>query len=67
MEKYVLVNSEGDICGPIGSYEFVKKSLIIGYKRVNNINNDSEVTSIWNYLLSLGYTIRKAEIKLLED
>ena len=59
--KYVAVRPNGSICGPMGdTREFVKIALCVGHKRAGQ-------NGVWDTIKKLGYTVRKAEIRLLED
>ena len=59
--RYVAVRPDGTICGPIGeTREFVKYAFCIGHKRTGHSGD-------WEDIEKLGYTVRKAEIRLLED
>ena len=62
--KYVAVRPDGSICGPIGdTEEFVQHALLIGYLKTG-IRITRNVS--WKEVERLGYTVRKAEIKILE-
>lgn len=59
---HVTINPQGEIIGPIGTFEFVKEALIIGYRRIteNYLSEDDA----WKIIESAGYEIRKALIIL---
>ena len=59
--RYVAVRPDGTICGPIGETRiFVKYAFAIGHKRIGQSGD-------WEDIEKLGYTVRKAEIRLLEE
>ena len=61
-EKFVAVRPDGSICGPIGdTAEFVMKSFVIGASRVHGYGVK------WETIEKLGYSVRKAEISLIDD
>ncbi len=67
--RYIAVNPQGEIFGPVGTKEFVKEALIIGMKRVFNIEHAGNGQDEWLFerITRQGYTIRKAKIILLEE
>ncbi len=74
---YVAVRPDGTIMGPSGPQDFVMEALVIGYIRTHGGTNtladiinkadssDVSTIDIFNHIISLGYSIRKAEIRLL--
>ena len=64
--KYVVVNPDGEICGPIGDTEdFCRTALVIGYQNfLLSMDGANFVTKseIWHRVKQQGYTIRKAKI-----
>lgn len=60
--KYVAVNPDGNICGPIGNTEFdVEKALKIGYIRATRKKYVD-----MQHIRNLGYSIKKAKIIIME-
>ncbi len=66
--KFVAVDEFGDIRGPVGDTEaYVKKSLIIGYKRgLIFVDPDKSDTQIWHEIIEMGYTIKKVKMTIIE-
>lgn len=62
---HVVVNPQGEIIGPIGTPEFVKRALIIGYKRLTNGKSSNK--EIWDAISKMGYKVYKAELVLIEE
>jgi hypothetical protein len=67
VKKYVAVKPDGSIMGPIGDdKKFVKESLIIGYLRTYPTFVGTR-EDVWKKICDLGYTIRLASIKLIDE
>jgi len=61
---HIVVNPDGELVGPIGTVDFVKKALAIGYNRITeNKKPEAEVLKI---ITEMGYKIYKADIILKE-
>ncbi len=68
MIRYVTVRPNGSVCGPMGEdFDFVKKALIIGYKNTVIDAFYKKDEEVWEHILKLGYQIKKAKIKVLEE
>lgn len=63
--KYVAVNPEGNVCGPVGDTEnFVMESLCMGYMRARQSTKSFD--EVWPEILGYGYSIGRAKITLLD-
>ena len=66
-KKYVAVNADGDVVGPIGdTEEFVRQAFIIGYKRAAGAEAESDA-AIWEKIQRIGYSIGRVKLVEISD